>query len=178
MCSVDWWMIVCMCDIIQPRRLDRTTCPVTEPLTGEVVIEEAERSIQSIELQLVRVESIRSSSGQHEKNSTEIQNIQIAEGDVCRNQAIPLYTVLPRLFTCASLKTSGFGIQFEVNLIVLFDQGQYAITETFPITLLWTWLICKTGLICYQNNEFTKVPVPTTYHAEGRRMAYNLNSQK
>ena len=31
--------------------------------------------------------------------ATEIQNIQIADGDVCRNLVIPIYMVFPRLFT-------------------------------------------------------------------------------
>lgn len=42
--------------------------------------------------------------------ATEIQNIQIGEGDVCRARDIPLYMVLPRLFTCPTTSTPHFKI--------------------------------------------------------------------
>jgi hypothetical protein len=38
--------------------------------------------------------------------ATEIQNIQIAEDEVCRNLPIPMYMVFPRLFTCSTMITS------------------------------------------------------------------------
>jgi len=49
--------------------------------------------------------------------ATEIQNIQIADGDVCRELPIPIYMIFPRLFTCPSLTTSNFkiGKLFIVN---------------------------------------------------------------
>ena len=43
-------------------------------------------------------------------SATEIQNIQIAEGDVVRKMPIPLYMVFPRLFTCPSLSTNNFKV--------------------------------------------------------------------
>ena len=42
--------------------------------------------------------------------ATEIQNIQIADGDVCRNMAIPIYMIFPRLFTCPTLSTNNFKV--------------------------------------------------------------------
>jgi len=44
------------------------------------------------------------------KDATEIQNIQIGEGDVCRGAAIPLYMIFPRLFTCPTLATDNFKV--------------------------------------------------------------------
>lgn len=44
------------------------------------------------------------------RDATEIQNIQIAEGDVCRCLPIPIYMVFPRLFTCPTLETTNFKI--------------------------------------------------------------------
>lgn len=37
--------------------LDATSCAITRPLTGELVVERSEVPIKSIELQLVRVET-------------------------------------------------------------------------------------------------------------------------
>lgn len=43
-------------------------------------------------------------------SATEIQNIQIADGDVARSMAIPIYMVFPRLFTCPTLSTNNFKV--------------------------------------------------------------------
>lgn len=42
--------------------------------------------------------------------ASEIQNIQIGEGDVCRGVAIPVYMLFPRLFTCATTIAPNFKI--------------------------------------------------------------------
>jgi high-affinity nickel permease len=42
--------------------------------------------------------------------ATEIQNIQIGEGDVPCGLAIPIHMVFPRLFTCPTLATSSFKV--------------------------------------------------------------------
>ena len=43
-------------------------------------------------------------------SATEIQNIQIAEGDVCRGMTVPIYMIFPRLFTCPTLATNNFKV--------------------------------------------------------------------
>ena len=53
---------------------------------------------------------------------------------MCRNLVIPLYMIFPRLFTCPTMLTDLFKVEFEVNLIVVFGDG-YMVTENFPITL-------------------------------------------
>ncbi|KAK0080505.1 hypothetical protein PV325_013839 [Microctonus aethiopoides] len=114
-------------------RIDTLVCKLSEPLTGDVIIEKTETPVKSIELQLIRVETCGCAEG-YSKDSTEIQNIQIGEGNVCTNLAIPIYMIFPRLFTCPSLSTSNFKIEFELNLIVIFEDD-YLVTENFPITL-------------------------------------------
>lgn len=42
--------------------------------------------------------------------ATEIQNIQIGEGEVCHGINIPIYMLFPRLFTCPTLPTNNFKI--------------------------------------------------------------------
>ncbi len=42
--------------------------------------------------------------------ATEIQNIQIADGDVARDLAIPMHMIFPRLFTCPTLVTDNFKV--------------------------------------------------------------------
>ncbi|KAG7173460.1 Vacuolar protein sorting-associated protein 26C-like, partial [Homarus americanus] len=95
---------------------------------------ECERGISSIELQLVRVETCGSTEG-YTREASEIQNIQIAEGDVCRGVAIPLYMVFPRLFTCSTTEAPSFKIEFELNVVIIFD-NDHLVVETFPIKLV------------------------------------------
>lgn len=68
------------------------------------------------------------------REATEIQNVQLAMGDVCRKLSIPIYMIFPRLFTCPTLSTRTFKVDFEINLVVLFQNG-YMITENFPVVL-------------------------------------------
>ncbi|MEE6467834.1 hypothetical protein FKM82_008084 [Ascaphus truei] len=113
--------------------LDSTNCVIMQPLTGELVVESSEVAIKSIELQLVRVETCGCAEG-YARDATEIQNIEIAEGDVCRGLPIPIYMVFPRLFTCPTLETTNFKIEFEVN-VVLVLHDDHLITENFPLKL-------------------------------------------
>mmetsp|Transcript_84735 Transcript_84735/g.164392 ORF Transcript_84735/g.164392 Transcript_84735/m.164392 type:complete len:301 (-) Transcript_84735:42-944(-) len=116
-------------------RLFRKVCPINLPFTGEVTIAVSEAQIKSIELQLVRVETVKHpDSGSTAREATEIQNIQIGDGDICRNLVIPLYMIFPRLFTCPTMITDTFKVEFEINLIVVFGDG-YMVTEGFPIEL-------------------------------------------
>ena len=50
------------------------------------------------------------------REATEIQNIQIADGPICHGWAIPVYMIFPRLFTCPTVATRNFKVDFEVNL--------------------------------------------------------------
>ncbi|XP_068456546.1 vacuolar protein sorting-associated protein 26C [Clinocottus analis] len=113
--------------------LDATNCVISQPLTGEVVVESSEVPVKSIELQLVRVETCGCAEG-YARDATEIQNIQIAEGDVCHGLAIPIYMVFPRLFTSPTLETTNFKVEFEVNVVIVLHDD-HLITENFPLKL-------------------------------------------
>lgn len=89
--------------------------------------------IRSLELQLVRVEEVRH-GGKTGKERTEIQNLQVGEGDVARKLRIPLFMVLPRMFTAPSVRREFFSIAFEVNIFVRFERN-YMSTLNIPITL-------------------------------------------
>lgn len=113
--------------------LDSTTCRVTEPFTGELKVVHTSVPIKSIELQLIRVETCGCAEG-YARDATEVQNIQVADGDVCRNLSIPIYMIFPRLFTCPTLATSNFKIEFEVNIVVVFTDD-HLVSENFQIKL-------------------------------------------
>ncbi len=114
-------------------RIHRSKCPINQPLTGEVTVEFAGAPVKSLELQLVRVETVNA-EGKCTKEATEIQNIQIGDGNVCRNLTVPIYMVFPRLFSCSTVNNPSFKIEFEVNLIMVYGDG-YMVTENFPLIL-------------------------------------------
>lgn len=120
-------------DFLVKGTIDTVNCSITKPFCGEVTIEHSAAIIRSIELQLVRVETCGCAEG-YARDPTEIQNIQLVDGDVCRGMKIPIYMVFPRLFTCPSLSTSSFKIEFEINIVVIF-QDDHLVTENFPIKL-------------------------------------------
>lgn len=114
-------------------RIDSSICCIQKPFTGQLFVNQCSVSIKSIELQLVRVETCGCAEG-YSRDSTEIQNVQIGEGDVARNIEIPIYMIFPRLFTCPTLTTPNFKIEFEINLVVVFEDNRL-ITEKFPLKL-------------------------------------------
>jgi hypothetical protein len=42
------------------------------------------------------------------KESTEVQSLQLVDGDARKNMAIPIYMTFPRMFTCPSLQFQKF----------------------------------------------------------------------
>ncbi|KAJ8955949.1 hypothetical protein NQ314_006798 [Rhamnusium bicolor] len=111
-------------DFLLKGQLDSVCCNISKPFKGTLFLVRCALPVRSIELQLVRVET-----------STEIQNIQIGDGDVPQNIPIPVYMIFPRLFTCPTLITTNFKIEFEVNIVVVF-QDDHLITNNFPIILV------------------------------------------
>lgn len=114
--------------------LDSTVCCLSKPFNGFITIHHSEIPIKSIEIQLVRVETTGCAEG-YSKDATEIQNLQICDGNVCPKIHVPIYMTFPRLFTCPSLQTRNFKINFELNLCIIF-RDDYLITENFPLQLL------------------------------------------
>lgn len=114
-------------------KLDSCSCMLGRPLTGEVTIHRSEEPIKSVDIQLARVETCGAETG-FTRDSTEIQTLQIADGDVPKSVPVPIYMIFPRLFTCPTLETPNFKIEFEMNLVVLFGNG-HLVSENFPITL-------------------------------------------
>lgn len=123
-------------------QIDSSANLLTEPITGEFVIEKCDATIRSVELQLVRVETcgnLLPSGHMNARNvcrdATEVQNIQIGDGNLLRNIPIDIYMVLPRFFTCPTVITNHFRIEFEINLVIIFDDN-HLLTENFPIKLM------------------------------------------
>lgn len=75
----------------------------------QITVQHTEVAVKSIEMQLVRVETCGCAEG-YSRDATEIQNIQIADGNICTKLQIPIYMIFPRLFTCPTLISKNFKI--------------------------------------------------------------------
>ncbi|XP_009147963.1 vacuolar protein sorting-associated protein 26C [Brassica rapa] len=96
-----------------------TQCSLQDPLSGELTVEASSVPITSIDIHLLRVESIIVG----ERIVTEIsliQSTQIADGDVCRKMTLPIYVLLPRLLMCPSIFAGPFSVEFKVCITISF----------------------------------------------------------
>ena len=55
--------------------------------------------------------------------ATEVQNIQVADGDCINDIEIPCYMLFPKIYSCATCEHKQFKIEFQVNIIVIFFNG-------------------------------------------------------
>lgn len=46
-----------------------------------------------------------------------------------------MYMTFPKLFTCPTFAAKTFKIEFELNVVIMFEDN-YVITENFPIQLV------------------------------------------
>jgi hypothetical protein len=99
-----------------------------------MVVKETSSPITAISLQLIRVETISPGAEGSVKEASEVQCVQLARGNVMDNFELPIYVVMPRLFTAPSVNEKLFQLDFEVNLLVEFDNGFTAI-ENIPLKI-------------------------------------------
>jgi hypothetical protein len=52
------------------------------------------------------------------REATEIQNIQIADGNIVRGLALPIYMVFPRLFTCSTTLAKAFKVNILISISI------------------------------------------------------------
>ncbi|XP_072959417.1 uncharacterized protein [Typha angustifolia] len=105
-----------------------TVCSLADPVSGELTVEASAVPIRSIDIQLLRSESVL--SGERIITDTSvIQTTQIADGDVQRFMALPIYVILPRLLVCPTLLAGPFSIEFQVSLVISF---QSELSKLYP----------------------------------------------
>jgi hypothetical protein len=112
--------------------VDNTNININKELDGWVKIVECELPIKSLELQFVRNEKVTLSNGDNLSEVSEIQNLQIADGDVIKGTEISLNMVFPRHFCCAGIETKIVKLSFDINLILVLSNG-FVITENVPL---------------------------------------------
>ncbi|KAK4843071.1 hypothetical protein QYF36_003581 [Acer negundo] len=120
-----------------------THCSLLDPISGELTIEASAVSISSIDIHLLRVESVLLG----EKIVTEtslIQTTQIADGDVCRNMTLPIHVILPRLMTCPTIFAGPFSVEFKVTITISFQSEVCKLYTKSDPTTPRLWLAMET----------------------------------
>lgn len=107
---------------------------ISQPFEGQVVVKHCSEPIKCIELQLIRAETCGCADG-FAKEATEIQNIQITDGDVAAGLKVPIFMIFPRLFTCPTVAARTFKVDFEVNIVLMFPDGRL-VSKKFPLHLV------------------------------------------
>ena len=114
--------------------LENINCCIDKPFNGFCNIKECSTQIKSVELQFLRNEKIFNSEFKGVGEVSEIQNLQIGDGDVIRNLEIPVFMTYPRGFCCANLENKEVSLSFEMNLIIVLVNG-VVILENYPVNL-------------------------------------------
>jgi len=97
------------------------------------MVDHCSTGLSSIDLQLIRIETCGCAEGVA-REATEIQSVQIASGEVCQGEqwVLPIHMFFPRLFTCPTMSSRNFKIEFEVNVVVKLADG-HVIAENLPL---------------------------------------------
>jgi len=111
--------------------INTINCNIDSPFNGYIIVRNCSLPIKSLELQFLRCEKVISSGV---VESSEIQNLQIGDGDVNKDIEIPLFMIFPRIFCCPTLIDKEAEIKFEMNVIIVLNNGM-VILENFPVNL-------------------------------------------
>ena len=113
--------------------INNINCNFDKPFDGYIIIHNCNVEIKSIELQFLRHEETVINNVNINETS-EIQNLQIGDGDVNKNIEIPLFMIFPKTFSCATLNNNIVKISFEMNVMVVLVDG-VIIMDNFPVNL-------------------------------------------
>lgn len=118
--------------------IDNLNVDIGKELNGWIKLISCEIPVKSIELQFIRNEKATLSRGEVLNEVSEIQNLQIGDGEVLLNNEISLNMVFPRHFCCASIENSMIKVYFDINIILVLENG-YVISENIPLNC---WRSC------------------------------------
>ncbi|KAK1303079.1 hypothetical protein QJS10_CPB12g00430 [Acorus calamus] len=120
-----------------------TCCSLSEPLRGEITVEASMVPIHSIDIQLLRVESILVGE-KFVTDASVIQMTQIADGDICRSMTLPIYIILPRLLVCPTMSAGSFSVEFQVSVIISFQSELSKTNSKSDLRTPKPWLAMET----------------------------------
>jgi hypothetical protein len=115
--------------------IDRVHIDIDTALSGFVRVVRSSVPITSVEIQLARSECCASEARQDRgREITEVQNIQIGDGDVLRDWDIPIFMRFPRWYTCPAIRTPQLRVEFEISVVITFET-RVQVSQMIPIRL-------------------------------------------
>lgn len=99
-------------------QFDHTNWSVDQPFSGELTVHHSDVEIRSIELQFVRVETVVFEDGP-QREATEIQNVQLTDGQPALDVGVPIWMIFPKIFTAKTLVTKTIKVPWTVWSFVL-----------------------------------------------------------
>lgn len=115
--------------------VDRVHIDIDTQLAGFLRVLKSSVPITSVEIQLARSESCANEVRQDKgREITEVQNIQVGDGDVLRDWDIPIFMKFPRWYTCPAIRTPNLRVDFEISIVVTFE-GRVQVSQVVPIRL-------------------------------------------
>ncbi|KAL4181273.1 hypothetical protein AMTRI_Chr12g270420 [Amborella trichopoda] len=132
-------------------------CSLLDPISGDLTVEVSPVPIHSLDIQLLRVESILVGE-KFVTDTSVIQTTQIADGDIDRCMTLPIYIIIPRLLACPTVLAGPFSVEFQVSIVISFQSElakqhpradlrapkPWLASETIPLKLIRT----KRGELC------------------------------
>ncbi|CAD8052912.1 unnamed protein product [Paramecium sonneborni] len=115
-------------------QIDTTICLFQEDFHGYIIIQECDSEIRTIDIQFIRVEKLENNLGKISE-ATEIQLIQIVEGNATRGLELPFHMIFPKYFSCPNFQFREFSVDFEVNLVMILYDG-FKVTLNFPLNII------------------------------------------
>ncbi|KAL0221879.1 hypothetical protein RCL1_001733 [Eukaryota sp. TZLM3-RCL] len=112
-------------DFLIEGHIDDVVCDLCKPLTGHFTIKKCESRIKSIDIQLLRVETVGKIKNDGQRESTEIMNLQLAADHPPFDLEIPLFLLFPKMFVCSTTEGDAFRLQFQLNLTVTFENNLF-----------------------------------------------------
>lgn len=111
--------------------IDNINCDINQSFNGFCVVHDCSIPIKSIELQFIRNEYL---TGSGMKEESEIQNLQVGDGDVNRDLEIPLFMLFPRNFCCANQECKDFKVSFDIAVHIVLTNA-IVISYYVPLNL-------------------------------------------
>ena len=113
-------------------RVDNLNVDIGKEFNGWIKVMNCQIPIKSLEIQFVRNERVSLTNGEILNEISEIQNLQIGDGEILLDNEISLNMLFPRHFCCACIENKYVKLIFDVNIILVLENG-YVITENIPL---------------------------------------------
>ncbi|XP_023330901.1 uncharacterized protein LOC111703245 [Eurytemora carolleeae] len=107
-------------------------CEIGKPIIGTLLVESSDKSIYSVMIELQRKEEWSQIGSFH---SSKIVSLQICDGNVPKNAALPIKLIFPRFRVAPSLSIPNLSVRYSFVISVMFENKDI-VTKEYPIHIV------------------------------------------